>query len=263
MVQAKKKRGRTTAARPKGGAGRLSGFFSGSVGMLLTGIVIGAMGTTLWHGWRGGDSEVGSGIRRMMEDSSERSGGEGPTGTVPAPKPVPQKTDYDFFTVLPEIEVVVSEEEPPPPTASPDPPPSEPESSEPESQESTTPEPAAAEPESSRLASAQPESDRPAEPADKPSVPVREAAPEPVSTYMLQAGSFSSLSDADRLKARIALLGLSASIQKVTIQGRGDFHRVRLGPFPNYSRMVEADERLKGEGIQALRLKVSRPNRGA
>ncbi len=260
MAQAKKKRSRATSARPRGGGTGLSGVFSGSAGMLFAGIVIGSLGTTLWHGWRGGDSEVGSGIRRMMEDSSERSAGAGSVETAPAPKPEPQQTNYDFFTVLPEIEVVVSEgEDTPPEAASPEQALAEPASTELALPDPAPPETEPAETEPAQLASSDPALAQPAAPPEKPQAPVREAKPEPVSTYMLQAGSFSRPAEADRQKARIALLGLSASIQKVTIQGRGDFYRVRLGPYASYSRMEDADRRLKGEGIQAIRLKVSRP----
>ncbi|MDE0280875.1 MAG: SPOR domain-containing protein [Gammaproteobacteria bacterium] len=260
MAQAKKKRSRATSARPRGDKASLSGVFSGSAGMLFAGIVIGSLGTTLWHGWRGGDSEVGSGIRRMMEDSSERSTGAGPVETTPAPKPEPQQTNYDFFTVLPEIEVVVSEgEDAPTEAAYPEQAPAEPASTEPALPDPASPETEPAETEPAQLASSSPAPAQPADPPEKPQAPVREAKPEPVSTYMLQAGSFSRPAEADRQKARIALLGLSAGIQKVTIQGRGDFYRVRLGPYASYSRMEDADRRLKGEGIQAIRLKVSRP----
>lgn len=266
MAQAKKRRSRATSARPRGDKASLSGLFSGSAGMLFAGIVIGSLGTTLWHGWRGGDSEVGSGIRRMMEDSSERSAGAGSVETAPAPKPEPQQTNYDFFTVLPEIEVVVSEgEDAPAEAASPEQAPAESASTdtasaEPALPDTASPETEPAETEPAELASSGPAPAQPAAPPEKPQAPVREAKPEPVSTYMLQAGSFSRPAEADRQKARIALLGLSASIQKVTIQGRGDFYRVRLGPYASYSRMEEADRRLKGEDIQAIRLKVSRPN---
>ena len=251
MPQAKKKRSRATSARPR--------VVTGGAGMLFTGIVIGSLGTTLWHGWRSGDGEVGSGIRSMMEDSTERSAEADSAETVPVPRPEPQKTNYDFFTVLPEIEVVMSgDEEAPAEEASREPEPPEPASAE---TASAGPEPSAPEP--SRLASSDPEPAQPAAAPEEPRPPVREAKPEPASTYMLQAGSFSRPADAEQQKATIVLLGLSANIQKVTIQGRGDFYRVRLGPFTSYSRMVEADERLKGEGIQTIRLKVSRPSRGA
>lgn len=75
--------------------------------------------------------------------------------------------------------------------------------------------------------------------------------------YMLQAGSFARQEDADALRARLALSGLEASIQKVTIQGRGDFFRVRLGPFASMADLAGTDQRLQAQGISALRLKVS------
>jgi cell division protein FtsN len=199
--------------------------------MLLAGIAIGSLGTMLWQGWRSGDGEVGSGIRRMMENSRQQAGAPDAAPAVPAIKPEPRQTNYDFFTVLPEIEVVVTEDEPPPP------PPSK-----------ETP---------SRGDVSQGDENI----GDGPVV--SEVSPQPVSAYMLQAGSFNSESDAERQKAGLALLGLGSSIQKVTIQGRGDFYRVRLGPFHSHAGMVEADERLRREGIQALRLKVSRSGQGA
>ncbi|MYJ51898.1 MAG: SPOR domain-containing protein, partial [Gammaproteobacteria bacterium] len=78
--------------------------------------------------------------------------------------------------------------------------------------------------------------------------------------YVLQAGSYRREADAERLRARLALLGLGSYIQKVTIQDRGDFYRVRLGPFSDYEDMVKADGTLGGEGIKPLRLKVSKSN---
>ncbi len=223
MAQARKKRAsRNTRSK---GPGLMASINSHGIGMLLAGMVIGALGATLWDGWRSNDGEVGSGIRRMMEASREQAQSPAAQPAAPAVKPEPQQTNYDFFTVLPEIEVVVSEDEAPPPPA-----------------------PATANKES-EAASESPE--------------VREVDTTPASSYMLQAGSFNSEADAERQKASLALLGLSSSIQKVSIQGRGDFYRVRLGPFSSHAGMVEADDRLRSEGIRALRLKVSRSGQGA
>ena len=47
--------------------------------------------------------------------------------------------------------------------------------------------------------------------------------------YVLQVGSYSSFKDADRVKATLALQGLESFIQKVSIEERGDFFRVRVG----------------------------------
>lgn len=84
----------------------------------------------------------------------------------------------------------------------------------------------------------------------KPTVPERNVS------YVLQAASFAKFEDADRLKAELTLNGLSTHIQKVTIEGRGEYHRVRLGPFSNLDELNAVHQRLRKLGIQALRLKV-------
>src|SRR6186997_2688529 len=50
-------------------------------------------------------------------------------------------------------------------------------------------------------------------------------------TFFLQAGAFQSAPDADNLKARLALLGIQASIQTTTLPDKGVMHRVRVGPY--------------------------------
>lgn len=74
--------------------------------------------------------------------------------------------------------------------------------------------------------------------------------------YVLQAGSFSRYQDADRLKANLVLNGLNAKIQKVTIEDKGQFHRVRLGPFADLKSLDKTNKKLKQLGIQAYLLKV-------
>jgi cell division protein FtsN len=51
--------------------------------------------------------------------------------------------------------------------------------------------------------------------------------------YILQAGSFQNPHDAEKLKASLALLGLEANINKVSINNR-DWHRVRIGPLDKH-----------------------------
>ncbi|GMR19484.1 MAG: hypothetical protein BMS9Abin36_0079 [Gammaproteobacteria bacterium] len=76
--------------------------------------------------------------------------------------------------------------------------------------------------------------------------------------YLLQAGSFARYQDADQLKAKLALNGLVASVQKITIPGKGDFHRVRLGPYQQLDELDRTNRQLKAMGIQALRLRVKK-----
>lgn len=69
--------------------------------------------------------------------------------------------------------------------------------------------------------------------------------------YFLQAGSFSSAEDADKLKARLAMMGVEAYIQTATIPERGVWHRVRVGPYTNAEEMNHARNLLKDNNVDA------------
>lgn len=73
--------------------------------------------------------------------------------------------------------------------------------------------------------------------------------------YVLQAGAFQSYSDADRLKAQLALQGLEAHIMSFKKQDISTF-RVRLGPYINFTRMSQTTDKLKSLGITPIQLKV-------
>ncbi len=75
-------------------------------------------------------------------------------------------------------------------------------------------------------------------------------------TYVLQAGSFRQLAQADRLKAELALIGMPAKIQTVSIEGGSKWHRVRVGPFANLQALNEARSELQGNGLKVMVLKV-------
>lgn len=78
--------------------------------------------------------------------------------------------------------------------------------------------------------------------------------------YVLQAASYGSYSEADRLKAKLVLSGFEARIEKVTLEGKGDFYRVRLGPYATVQELDAVDKRLAQQlGIHPLRLKLKRP----
>lgn len=80
--------------------------------------------------------------------------------------------------------------------------------------------------------------------------PVR-AVPEP-GRYLIQAGSFSTAADAERRRAELALLGIEARVQKVTINGSRTWYRVQIGPLSDRRRLVELLGRLDDNGIEAL-----------
>ena len=75
-------------------------------------------------------------------------------------------------------------------------------------------------------------------------------------SYVLQAASYGNLSDADRLKAQLALQGLAAYIEKITIENRGDYYRVRVGPYKSLDKLDVDADKLAKLGIHPIRLKV-------
>lgn len=82
----------------------------------------------------------------------------------------------------------------------------------------------------------------------------RSAAPENKATTQsgyLQAGSFSSADDADRLKAKLAMLGMEASVQTATLPDKSVWYRVRLGPYKSAGEMEKVRATLKQNGMDA------------
>ncbi len=77
-------------------------------------------------------------------------------------------------------------------------------------------------------------------------------------TYLLQAGSFPSHERADRLRARLALLGLETRIQTVSVDGNRTWHRVRVGPYKNLADLNEARALLKKNGIDAILIRLTK-----
>lgn len=74
--------------------------------------------------------------------------------------------------------------------------------------------------------------------------------------YYLQAGSFQNQSDADNLKAKLALMGLEASIQTADIPEKGLWHRVRLGPYTKLDDLNKSRSALAQNKIEASLIKV-------
>ena len=74
--------------------------------------------------------------------------------------------------------------------------------------------------------------------------------------YILQAGSFSGLEDANRRKAEIALLGVRSDIKKGTANGRTVF-RVYTDPLESGDDVNRISGLLRGAGIEVLAKRVS------
>jgi len=58
------------------------------------------------------------------------------------------------------------------------------------------------------------------------------------------------------LKARLALIGMQASIQTTTLPDRGVWHRVRIGPYGNVEELNRTRDTLKKNGIDTTLIKV-------
>ena len=74
--------------------------------------------------------------------------------------------------------------------------------------------------------------------------------------YILQVGSFEQYEAADEIKAKLALLGINADIQRVVINGRDIRHRVRVGPYKDPAKLQEARDRLLANNFDFMLLKL-------
>ncbi len=94
-----------------------------------------------------------------------------------------------------------------------------------------------------------PEEEPEARPDNRPEVPTKPG------TYVLQAGSFGSFEDADRMKAQLALQGIPSRIQRVSIDER-TYHRVRIGPVSDREELDDLRDRLREAKIEVLMIRV-------
>jgi cell division protein FtsN len=64
--------------------------------------------------------------------------------------------------------------------------------------------------------------------------------------WFVQAGAFHNAADADNVKAQLALAGVEARIQTLSVPGASKLHRVRVGPYDR----VEDAERVRAQLAQ-------------
>jgi len=152
-------------------------------------------------------------------------------------KPRPK---YDFYTLLPEKEVVIPDAEL---------------DAQAEAEAQARQKAAAA----AQAAAAQGNGDATDVPND--ATPAA-TTPPPVATspakgerYLIQAGAFRGQAEAEALKAKIALTGEIARVETAQINGN-TVHRVRLGPYPDASALAAAKQALASHGITAQAIKV-------
>lgn len=73
--------------------------------------------------------------------------------------------------------------------------------------------------------------------------------------YVLQAGSFTELADADRRRVELALKGIESRIQRVAIDDK-TYHRVRIGPLTNLDELNRVRSQLHQANIDVLRIRL-------
>ena len=74
--------------------------------------------------------------------------------------------------------------------------------------------------------------------------------------FVLQVGSFKEYQSADEIKAKLALMGVTADIQRVVINGQDIRHRVRVGPYKNSDKLQQARDRLLANDLDFMLLKL-------
>jgi len=80
--------------------------------------------------------------------------------------------------------------------------------------------------------------------------------PESNGPLVLQVGSFRSYGEADNLKARLALIGVQATIQTVIISDDNTWYRVRVGPYKNLKDLEQARTALQRNDIDFMLLQI-------
>ncbi|MBD3898580.1 SPOR domain-containing protein [Halomonas sp. ML-15] len=156
----------------------------------------------------------------------------------------PRMPTFEFYTLLPESEVVAPRSEvvvpPQPPTPSEDTASAEPPSDE-------TVDPIA---EQIARTTAADEATAEQAPTDAPS-PTAES-----SRYMLQAASFRESGDAEQLAGRLRNFGLQAQISEVQSGENETWHRVQVGPYDDTRELNRAQDLMLTQGIEPLMIRL-------
>ncbi|KJH84186.1 SPOR domain-containing protein [Pseudomonas sp. KSR10] len=138
----------------------------------------------------------------------------------------PVKPKYDFYTLLPESEVILPPEAPKP----------------------EPPKPVTAE-EAAKIDAARAEAALNGQVPPPPPM----VAKAPVTQFFLQAGSFRKQAEAERVRAQIILLGQDVRVENVTVRDE-DWYRVLVGPYANREQLGQAQKTLSSSGYNNLLL---------
>lgn len=242
------KRGRSQARRSGGNSGGLPGWAWMVLGIVLTIVVVLAAPKLLKSNGEDGffrprpnpdarpAASASGDDEPVVPDNVDARSEDGPRD--PADADAPKETQYDFYTLLPGQEVAMTDAE----LAA--------------SARAEEARQRQLEQQRQRDAADAADAADPAQPVVAPPAAVAaNAAAADGAHYILQAGSFGASGDAEALKARIALLGLSARVESAQIGGK-TMYRVRMGPYGTASDLAAAKQKLGNGGLPALAIKA-------
>ncbi|MGJ0492339.1 SPOR domain-containing protein [Methylobacter sp.] len=88
---------------------------------------------------------------------------------------------------------------------------------------------------------------------NKPLVPATQdmASQAKGAQYMVQAGSFREFQEADKLRAKLALMGIESRVEKAKV-GNTVWHRVKMGPYAQMTSVSAIRTRLRQNGIDVI-----------
>ena len=73
--------------------------------------------------------------------------------------------------------------------------------------------------------------------------------------YFLQAGAYQNAADAEDQRAKLALMGIEASMQSVDVPDKGTVNRIRLGPYSSVDEMNQVKADLLKRGVTTAVIK--------
>lgn len=166
-------------------------------------------------------------------DPEKKPREQSPIGAKPRnPGQEPPKPRFEFYSILPELEVVVREEE--------------------ALQDIPTEQPPAVEitvetPQVGVSVTRGSGDAATSDPDVSTAVPVDSGS----TSYYLQTGSFQRRDDANRRRAQLLILGMKVKVQPVNINGQ-QWHRVYAGPYRDRATLDEALATLRSESIEFI-----------
>jgi cell division protein FtsN len=183
-------------------------------GLLLGIVVMGVM-------WLQDHQQITQAMEAQLRSGEVQQQQQG--GTEPAAEDAMPQHQFEFYSVLPDMEVEVQ----------------------PDSLRPAAPKPAAAAEDAVAAAPAE----------QKPQAGQQPAANgDADSHYLIQLASFRARADAERMLAGKALEGIPARIEKVTINDKA-YYRLRSGPYSR-DQAYSLHKRLKKSGIEILIMRV-------